>query len=224
MKTIKIVGFALTLFSACSFAAPALHIGGGVNLSSTTAKDSLSASKSPRRGFNVALGFEQNLSEYLSLISGVSVETRGEKTESTSNLGSDTLPIPRVFESEINFLYLQIPLLVQYNIPFGPGKFNVFAGPELGIMLQSEVRSVDNTTIPGVGTITTTDTMDLALKMRTTDGGISAGFGYEIALGQSSVFCRPSYYYGLVDYYRNGPKGILTNIKILLGYKFTFAR
>jgi hypothetical protein len=224
MKKTRIHWFTLALFSTCSFAAPALHLGGGVNLSSTTATDSLSASKSPRRGFNVSFGFEQYFSTHLSLISGLSVETRGEKTKSTTNLGSDSIPIIDIIESDIYFLYLQIPLLVQYNLPIGPGKINVFAGPELGILLQGEVRSIDNTTIPGVGTITTPDTMAVASEMKTADGGISAGLGYEIAFGQSSVFCRPSYYYGLTDYFKNGPKGKLTNIKLQLGYKFTFAR
>jgi hypothetical protein len=224
MKTTGILWFTVALFSTCSFAAPALLLGGGGNLSSTTATDSLSASKSPRKGFNVSFGFEQYFSKHLSLISGLSVETRGEITESTTNLGTDSIPIIDIIESDIHFLYLQIPLLVQYNIPLGPGIINVFAGPELGIVLQGEIRSVDNTTIPGVGTITTPDTMNIASEMKTADGGISAGFGYEIAFGQHSVFCRPSYYYGLIDYFENGPKGTLTNIKLQLGYKFTFTR
>jgi hypothetical protein len=90
MKSIKKIGAAIMLFSACSFAAPSLYVGGGGNQSSTTATDSLSAAKSPYLGFNIALGFEQNLSKHFSLISGISVETRGEKTESTTNLGSDS--------------------------------------------------------------------------------------------------------------------------------------
>lgn len=223
----------MALVSVPVFSSPSIYVGGGFNLSSTTAVDSLSATKTPRQGFNVAIGFEQNLTKNISLISGFSMETRGEKTTSTTDItevGDTTGKTIQVIESKINLFYLQIPMFVQYNIPLGPGKINLFAGPEMGILLLGEQQSVDNTTKHPTGAAFPEvyppiyDTSDLATKMKVADGGISIGIGYEVAFGRSAFFFRPSYYYGLVDYLSVGPKGTLSNIKALVGYKFTFSK
>lgn len=216
----------MALVSVPVFSSPSIYVGGGFNLSSTTAVDSLSATKSPHKGFNAAIGFEQSMTSNISLISGFSMETRGEKTTSTTDIGDSTGAVIQMIESNINLLYLQIPLFVQYNIHLGPGKINLFAGPEMGIMLMGKLQSVDNTSIPstGVALPPVYDTSDLATKMKVADGGISIGIGYEVAFGRSAFFFRPSYYYGLVDYLSVGPKGTLSNIKALVGYKFTFSK
>lgn len=216
----------VALLSAPVFSGPSIYVGGGFNLSSTTAIDSLSATKSPRQGFNIAIGFEQSMTNNISLISGFSMETRGEETKSTTDIGDTTGAVIQVIESNINLFYLQIPLFVQYNIPMGPGKINLFAGPEMGIMLVGKLQSVDNTSIPSteVALPAVYDTSDLATKMKVADGGLSIGIGYEVTLGRSAFFFRPSYYYGLVDYFSEGPKGTLSNIKALVGYKFTFSK
>jgi hypothetical protein len=226
MNSICKVAVIVWILSVTVFSDPSLYVGGGLNISSTTATDSLSATKSPRKGFNVTFGFEQSLTKYISLISGFSVETRGEKTKSTTDIGDATGSIISVIESDINLLYLQIPVFAQCNLPLGPGKINLFAGPEMGILLVGKLQSVDNTTIPstGIALPAVYDTLDLAKKMKLADGGISFGIGYEITVGKSAFFLRPSYYLGLTDYFADGPKGGLRNIKLLAGYKFTFTK
>ena len=216
----------VVLVSVSVFSGPSVYIGGGLNISSTTATDSLSATKTPRNGFNVAVGFEQSLTDHFSLVSGFSLETRGERTESTTDIGDASGSVISVVESDIDFFYLQIPLFVQYNIPLGPGKINLFAGPEMGILLVGELQSVDNTTIPstGIALPAVHDTVDLASRMKLADGGISIGAGYEITFGSSAVFLRPSCYFGLTDYFITGPEGKLRNIRIAGGYKFTFSK
>lgn len=218
---------AIVLFafvSGSAFSDPSIYMGGGLNISSTTATDSLSATKAPRLGFNAAIGFEQNITKTISLISGFSLETRGERTESTTDIGGGSGAVISKVTSDINLFYLQIPLFVQYNVPLSRGKINLFAGPEMGIVLAGEVQSVDNTTSTGVALPAIYDTLNLAKKMRMADGGISLGIGYEVTFGKSALFFQPSYYYGLSDYFTNDPKGSLRNIKTLIGYKFTFSK
>lgn len=224
MQAINKVVMIFAFVSVSVFSEPSIYIGGGLNTSSTTATDSLASTKSPRLGFNAAIGFEQNLTKNISLISGFSMETRGESTESTSDIGDTPGAFISNVTSDINLFYLQIPMFVQYNKPLGLGKINLFAGPEMGILLAGKMQKVDNTTIPSseIDPPPVYDTLDLANKMKMADCGISLGIGYEVTFGRSALFFRPSYYYGLVNYFTNDPKGSLRNIKTLVGYKFTF--
>lgn len=221
-KVIAIV----VLVSVSVFSGPSVYIAGGLNISSTSVTDSLTATKSPRTGFTIAVGFEQYLTNHISLTSGFSLETRGERTKSTTDIGDASGSIISVVESDINLFYLQIPMFVQYNVPLGPGKINLFAGPEMGIVLMGELQSVDNTTIPstGVALPAVYDTVDVTSNMKLADGGISFGVGYEISIGNSAFFVRPSYYLGLTDYLVDDPTGKLRNIKVSGGYKFTFSK
>ena len=226
MNSICKATFIVMFFSVAVFSDPSVYIGGGLNISSTTATDSLSATKTPRQGFNLGLGFEQSLTDKISLISGFSMETRGERTKSTTDIGDASGAVISVVESNVNLFYMQIPLFVQFNIPVGPGKINLFAGPEMGIMLVAELQTVDNTTIPSTGVALPAiyDTLDIANKMKMADAGISLGIGYEFTFGKSALFFRPSYYQGFVDYFVKSPEGVLRNIKLLIGYKFTFSK
>jgi hypothetical protein len=223
MKSIKKIWVFLVYFSVCASAAPAFLIQGGINLSSTTNKDTVSSKKSMRQGFNVAIGLEQTLNDNFSIVSGFSIETRGEKKTSNSITQLPDLSyLVKNVESDVNFLYLQIPVFAQYNILLGPGKINIFAGPELGFLLNAKTESVSTST-SSIGGFTSNDTADVAKKMNMLDGGISAGFGYELSLWQGALFLRPSYYYGLTNYY-NDQKGIHNNIKVAIGYKFNIKK
>lgn len=222
MKTIKLFVSVLALFPAGVFAAPSIFFGGGVNLSSTTYTDTIKSEKSPLQGFNMALGFEQNLTDRVSIISGFSIETRGEKTAASVLISApgDPVKVETDTSTDYHFLYLQLPLLAQYSIPAGPGKINLFCGPELGIMLNSEARTTSSTAINDTGIIPApNDTVDLGRQVRMIDGGITIGAGYEFAIGRHALFLRPSYYYGLGEYLLGGKKGTLSNIKVVLGCK-----
>ena len=86
MKLINISSLIITLAAAACMSQPALHLSGGINISSTTDTDSIPVSSSSRRGFNAGLGFEQSLSASLSVFIGASLETRGEKEEKTEDV------------------------------------------------------------------------------------------------------------------------------------------
>jgi hypothetical protein len=178
-----------------------------------------------RRGFNIAIGLEQEFRTHFSLVTGFSLETRGENKEINQLAGGR---FPQVIEQHVNFLYLQIPLFAQFNLPLGPGKLNIFAGPELGIMLNSKRYSDQTTTVTDslgavVAVTNVKDTVDFSKNVTPFDGGISAGFGYELNLWRGGLFLRPSYYYGLTNYFTD-QKGIHNNIKVAIGYKFNISK
>lgn len=241
MKKIRIVSSIVILVSASAFCNGHIHFSSGINLSFTSDQDpdSVSAVSEIKRGVNVGLFFEQTFVERFSLITGLSFESRGE-TESKVipwQRGPDEVATDNI-DTEVRMLYLNIPILAQYNQPAGKiVRLNVFAGPMPGIQLNAKAYSDIRTTIVDTVQHTTTkeetrDTTDFSSYSTMMDFGILAGIGAEITVGPGAFFIRSAYYRGLCEFTNKGlPKedifaprgGKHRNISIRLGYKFTFS-
>lgn len=223
----------LLLFTAALTAEPFMMLGGGANFSYTTGSDTVGQSSSFKPGFNFSLGFEQSFSDYFSLLTGVSFETRGEKENSTTVLASDTLgPIAtQTTDTKIDLLYLQIPVLAQLNIPVGSVvRFNFFAGPEMGIFLFGEAKNTREVYLhrTNIFQYPKPDTVNISKEINPIDFGINAGIGFELIFDNWGIFLRPGYYLGLLNYLDKkkaeekgiNPESKHQNIYIKLGMKF----
>ena len=231
MKYILLVVLLLTS-SIGIVAEPSLMISVGANYSTITGSDSLVRKSYPKLGYGINLGFEQNFSRHFSLITGVSLETRGEKNTSDKKIIEG---VTQEIVEKTDILNLQVPLLAQINFPFGAFCLNFFAGPELGIFLSGE-KKVDSTTNivgPPSQTVVIKDTANFSKDMKMLEFGINVGIGLEIKTGDFGAICiRPGYYLGLTDILAKNEdvasnsnlSGKNQNIYCSLGYKFNIKR
>jgi len=131
----------LMLVAAEGYSDPALLIGVNRNASTITGNDSSNISDDLRFGFGFTMGFEQNFFKHLSLIVGAGFESRGEKNVLSKMLNKET-NIRQETVQEIDILSLQIPVLLQFNLPINIFRLSVFGGPDMGIFLKGEKRTI----------------------------------------------------------------------------------
>jgi hypothetical protein len=219
--TTAIVGAAF--FSANVCAESYLLAGGGVTGSLLTNTDTVAVKKTMRKGYNAGLAFEQSFAGRFSFLTGFWFETRGQTEERTIARTNGT----ESNRQNVNMLYGAIPLLVQLNLPVGRLRYDVFAGPELGIFLSAEKKITVNTQLQ-TGVLTQNDTINFSKDVNMLDAGMTAGLGCEMTIGPGAIFVKPGYYFGVTDFLnkeraeKNGtsPKGTHQAISIKVGYKF----
>jgi hypothetical protein len=181
---------------------PAVSFGAGVNVSTITGSGASVNSSSPRIGYSLKAGLEQNFSERFTLRTGVSIETRGENNNS-SKIYDESYSDEQV--EKLQILNLQLPVLAQVNFSLGSVGINIFGGPELGIFLNGERKSEITSKFAAIDTFPARsavayDTLDFSRDMKMLDAGIRIGVGFEMKTGAiGAFFLRPSAYIGLVD-------------------------
>jgi hypothetical protein len=183
-------------------AEPYLHLAGGVNLSSMSYRDSAPEMSSLRTGFNCGIRFQQSFSRYFSLLTGFSLETRGQTQTQTL----ESVSVTQDIEERIHLLSLQVPVLFQLDLPVGRVlKIIASAGPTLGALLAGEKYIERCITPQGGDIVVENDTLSIARNMSMLDCGILCGAGAELLFGQFGVYVKPEYYLGLTDFV-NGKK------------------
>jgi hypothetical protein len=208
------------LVNGFAMAGNGLLLGAGLNLSDISTSEDLSEYKeSMRTGFNLGAGFEIGITPMFSIVPGVSLETRGKRLEfSDPDVGD--------LEAEANFMYLEVPVLAQVNIPAGPGSLNIFAGPEMGILLSAKMKM--SGTMEGFPIDADEDMKD---QTKALDFGIHIGLGFEIPVGPGAIAIRPGYSFSLTDFDDSEPdpdfpeeeesESKHTNIKLAIAYKIS---
>jgi hypothetical protein len=224
----------LMLVAAEGYSDPALLIGVNRNASTITGNDSLNISDDLRFGFGFSIGFEQNFFKYLSLIVGAGFESRGEKNVLSKILNKET-NVRQETVQEIDMLSLQIPVLVQFNLPIHIFRFSVFGGPDMGIFLKGEKRNNKKVFVPEInGQPARVDELspeefNFMRDIKMLDLGITAGIGFEVNTGKvGAAFIRPAVYIGLIDILQsNHDKEENVNLNgkhqafsVAVGYKF----
>lgn len=221
-----IVPFVL-LFTAITstIADPSISISYGLNYSSIAGSDSLVSKNSLRQGYRVNLGLEQNFTRYFSLLTGASLESRGEK---------NIISRENEMVEKIEILNLQLPVQAQFNIPFSIFCLNIFAGPELGVFLSGDKKRETHTIVPATELSpehveTTGDTINFSEAMKMLEFGISGGIGFEIKTGNFGAFVLKSgVYLGLTNILdrdstndsTSSLSGENSSIYFSVGYKF----
>ena len=194
----------MAVFSGITVAENGILLGGGLNMSSLAMSEDIpGVDIGMRMGFSVGAGYEIGINDMFSLIPGIAYETRG------ATLEAEFMGVK--IEGTSKLAYIEIPVLAQLNFPAGPGIFNIFAGPELGILLSNESE-------------TDGETVDNKDASETLDVALAVGAGFEIPAGPGAVAIRPSYSLGLLQANKaEDGDGDLTvknrNIKIAVAYK-----
>jgi hypothetical protein len=194
----------------------AITVGGGLNSSSTSNNALFQPSSPPappgynpepsnRNGYNLGIGYERTMLRWLSLAAELNLETRGESARITHT----TNPTAPVIDVELRLLYLQVPLLATLKYTTGPFSFGVFGGPSVSRMISGErERRVNGTAQP----------VEKA-EVNRTDLGVEAGALGEWKFGGGTIFLRPGYYWGLLDFSEDHSAKHRVG-KIRLGHKF----
>lgn len=187
----------LLLVNGIAMAGNGLLIGGGLNLSDISYSENLPSEfeESMRTGFNLGAGFEIGITPMFSIIPGLSLETRGQRVEASE-------PGFGEINMEADLMYLEVPVLAQVNVPVGPGIFNIFAGPEMGILLSAD-QKVSIEPVGGEKQVTDEDQKD---NTKAIDFGIHIGLGFEIPVGPGAIAIRPGYSFSLTNFDDTDPE------------------
>lgn len=196
MRIVAVIVLSIALGSAASVVAATFSVGGGLNSSSMTLEENTQDENqiltfSRRYGFNASAGFDFFLNPHYSLMTALSLETRGQTLEATA---PDTLDLAiSKFEIHYDLIYLQIPVHAKAHFFLNPTtSLQLFTGPELGLVLSSSTTMktrLDDESIH----------VTQSIKSRPFDFGFSIGAGLHIQFNAYTWFIEPSYYHGFVD-------------------------
>ncbi|MCD6062937.1 MAG: Uncharacterized protein K0R82_848 [Flavipsychrobacter sp.] len=142
--------------------------------------------ESTNMGLRIGAAMDICLTSHLTIQPGIYYSMKGGEIDG-SLLGS-------TFEQSWNLGYIEIPLLVNYYIDAGPGRFFLGLGPTAGIAVSGEVKDAVTT-----GGVTVKDEQeiefgDAAGELDRTDIGLMFNIGYDFDMG---LFIRPFYNMGL---------------------------
>jgi len=141
----------------------------GLNIANMTNSDGVDS----RIGLNVGFGVEKPITDVFALESGVFYSMQGAKSDGAT----------------LKLDYINVPVLAKYYVTSG---FNVFAGPQLGINVKSEVGA------SGGGMSASVDMSDV---VKTVDVALNVGVGYQFDMGLS---LSASYSRGLIGAFKDG--------------------
>jgi hypothetical protein len=137
--------------------------------------------------YGVYMGF--GLSDRLAFQTEVVYGTRGANG---LGLGADTLDASAA-GVDLSMDYIEVPLLLRAGFPGKRLLASFFAGGYVAFLANCEVTAA--------GTTTSCDDAAAAQRFspRTTDLGLVAGAGLDLALGQGSIFVDARYSFGLLS-------------------------
>ena len=192
---------AMLLLSSVSFAQDyRFGVKGGLNISSEVGAD-VHDDMEPRLLSSFGLAMDYKINKMFSVQSELLFSMRGAevKTSIATESGTSELEMKRSSN------YLEIPVIAKYNFDAGKNtKINIFAGPSLAILLDSEVE-------------TNGKAADNKDQMTGTDWGIVLGLGAEF--GDFTIDGR--YNFGLTEIIDEGEyDGKSNNMTFMVGYYF----
>lgn len=137
--------------------------------------------------YGAYLGF--GLSDRLALQTEVVYGTRGA---SGLGLGSDALD-PNAAGADLSMGYIEVPLLLRAGLPGERFLASLFAGGYIGFLTHCDLTAGGTTTACDDAAATQ------RFSPRTTDFGLVAGAGLDVALGESTIFVDARYSVGLLS-------------------------
>jgi len=137
--------------------------------------------------YGAYLGF--GLSDRLAFQTEVVYGTRGA---SGLGLGTDVLDA-NAAGVDVNMSYIEVPLLLRAGFPGRRLLASFFVGPYIGFLTSCEVTAGGTTTACDDAAATQ------RFSARTTDFGVVAGAGLDVALGESTIFVDARYSLGLLS-------------------------
>jgi hypothetical protein len=206
-RLISIAVLGLLLGPVLLYSQTPINLGfqGGINLAN--AKITPDISTSTRTGFMGGAVLEVEFSDIFSVQPEVLYIQKGAKY-------SDVMPVPSVgdvpFDATFKFDYIEIPVLLKAT--FGSSSFRpfVFAGPNVGFKMKSELE------IEAMGQAATQDLKD---ETESIDFAIDFGAGGEFKIAKvTTVFASVRYSLGLTDVIKDPDASAkTTGIQIMVG-------
>jgi hypothetical protein len=203
----------IAIFSYLGINGQTYRVKGGLNLSTMLAE-----SEDPRvgiwsddfkmkPGFHIGATAEFKLTEIFSFETGLLLTTKGYKME-RERFFMDT------YESEVNFLYLDIPLLTKASFDIGDTRIYGVFGPYLGIGLSGKGESKAGPNEKE--TVLFEYDVEWGRDFKRTDFGLTLGAGVEL----NSIQIGLTYSLGLANIYlENGETQKHRVLGISLGYR-----
>lgn len=164
----------------------AIGFRGGIRSASLQTGQSVTSITEPVYGAYLGFGISDRLALQTEVIYGA----RGA---SGLGLGTDALDA-NAGAVDLDMQYLEVPVLLRAGFPGDRFLASFFAGPYAGFLLSCEV-----TPDGGAATACDEDTATQRFGPRTTDFGITAGAGIDIAIGESTVFVDARYSLGILS-------------------------
>lgn len=199
--------------------AQTIGIRAGLNLANVLAKDDMSNygdsyKSTPGAHFGVTGDFP--ITDLLSFEAGILASTKGFKEEITI----ESFGITSDIKTQLNTVYVDVPLTVKAKFGVGSTKFFVQAGPYVSLGVTGNIRS--EVTVAGE-----TAKDDTKIKWGSADGDDLKSLDYGITVGAgvmlSGFQVGLSYWSGLANisaYQEMGTKISNRNLMISLGYNF----
>lgn len=152
----------------------------GLNMGSFSSSNGTSETTDTKIGFGIGGVVSFPLNDMMDLKTGAVLIQKGGK-ESEDFFGT-------TIESSIDMMTLTIPIFISYNLSKEDAKPYVFGGPEIGLLLKSEVSA------SGGGTDITFDTKDSTAAIEL---AFSIGAGYSMLVSDMPAFVDVRYSLGL---------------------------
>jgi opacity protein-like surface antigen len=206
MKSLLTAILVLCLASVAFSQTPmSIGVQGGLNFSNASFDPSMTPSPSTRTSYGIGALWEVGVNEMFFIQPELTYLTGGAKFDYTG--GTSTL----------KYDALSIPVLVKAKFDAGQIKPYIFAGPELGLTMKSEVENV-----PTSGASTTVDRKDSTESLNIS---IDFGAGAEYNLdAKTALFLDARYSLGMTNLNKETATGAekikSTGFQIFVGVKF----
>jgi hypothetical protein len=164
-KTITFLSLLFLLAAKPAFSQIKVGLCGGINLATMAGQGLSGFNVNTRTGFHLGAIVEKSFSQTLNIQSGLLLSSKGAKISGNT------------FTSELSPMYLEIPINVLYRERFGSNRFQLFAGPYLGLGIagKNKLTYRSETTSNDIKFGTANDS-----NFTLTDVGMNVGAGMEI--------------------------------------------
>jgi hypothetical protein len=174
----KVLLLSLTLLLCVSVAFSQFGIKGGINLGTIGGddKDKLGPDSKPRLGLAGGISYKADLIMGLSIEPGVMYIQKGVSYEGSSSQGGYSISGKSTFKLD----YIDIPVLVKFNLPVPVLSPYIEAGASYGILLSAKEKDELTTNVPGMTSGTTE--VDIKDGMSKNDLSLLIGLGIELSI------------------------------------------
>ena len=228
MKSLEALSLVILLLSTLIFSSVSAQglsgkgLKAGLNVATLTCNEAgFDEGKKSRLGFCLGGFVTYNLDEYFAIQPEILFTMKGTKFDYQTQISVpdgmgrwDVIDISLKGTEKLN--YLEIPILLKIIIPTeGRANPNLFAGPSLGLKLNSD-SDYESSDISGIGDHT-----------KSTDVGIIFGGGIDFGLNQGKLTVDARYILGLSNVYKTQSDfpeddSVIKNgvFSVLVGYSF----
>ena len=192
----------ITLLSVNLQAQTFIGIRGGINAAGINPPNEISGVSSVLEDIitaNIAFVSEFELGEKVSFQPELAYTRKGFKIEQGIDLDLFNVPVPLGVKAVTSFDYLEIPLLLKYNLRGEGINAHVFAGPSMGYAISGKLKTKANFLFEIPISETDLNLDNLGYKRFEVGGVVGAGLSFDAKNGKFFVDAR--YTHGFTELY-----------------------